>query len=398
MSSILTSTELIRSIRRRAFIPESQETFTNDDFLEMATEEVNISLMDQIMTARGDYLVYFEDVELTEGNREYDIPARAHGNKLRDAVIVDANGDAVKEVTQITLEEVSDYDGEFAFETRFASFYIQNNKIILTKSAFVSGDSLRMYFYMRPNKLVQNSRAATVTTKTNIFEQDTVAPKSGSISSISTSSVITSASHGLTTGDKIIITGTDSTPAVDGTYAVTVIDGNSFSVAETITIAGSSGSWVLAAEVVVLTSTLLPKHFTTSLLYDVVGAVSPNKIKLYDLQPNSINNAQKTISFRIADVGTNIIVGDYITKAEETIVPNLPTEYHPVLAQMTAVACLEAMQDEQGKQSAERKLIKMQKSVLNIVTNRVEGAPKKIKNRTGTLNQVFNNRTIRRRG
>ena len=45
MSSVLKTSDLIRSIKRRAMIPSSQETFTDEDFLEMATEEVNLGLV-----------------------------------------------------------------------------------------------------------------------------------------------------------------------------------------------------------------------------------------------------------------------------------------------------------------------------------------------------------------
>lgn len=396
MSSILDSKKLISSIKRRAFIPESQETFSQDDFLEMATEEVNIGLMDQIMTARGDYLVYFEDIALDGTQTEFPIPSRAHGNKLRDAHIVSSDGRTVKELTQITLDELADYDTNFQ---NADAFYLRNNLIILTSAVVTRGDYLRLYFYMRPNKLVLNERAVTASAIATGYEIDTVEPNNGSITEITDQEIVTSANHNLNSGDFVIITGSDSTPSIDGIYSIAVISPNSFSITGVdVTIPGTVGSWNLAVEVYTATSVVFPKHFTTAITYDIVAAVSPNKIKHYDLYANSINNTTKTISFRVSDIGTDFVVGDYVTKAEETIVPNLPTEYHSVLAQMVAVACLESMGDTNGMQSAEKKLNKMQKSVLNIVTNRVEGAPKKIKNRNGTLNQTMNSRIYRSRG
>ena len=58
MSSILKTGDLIRSIKRRAFIPNSQETFTDEDLLEMATEEVNIGLVPLIQRMHEEHLVY----------------------------------------------------------------------------------------------------------------------------------------------------------------------------------------------------------------------------------------------------------------------------------------------------------------------------------------------------
>ncbi len=386
MSSILDSNKLIASIKRRAFIPRSQETFSNDDFLEMATEEISLSLMEQIMEARGDYLVYSKDVPLVEGTLAYGIPNRASGNKLRDAVIIDDNGDIIYELTQISLEEVIDFQRGTSSGNYRNIFYVQNDNVILHADAVKDTYSIRMSFYMRPNKLVLNARAGIISQTSTSTEVDTISPLSGTITNISVaaSTVVTSTAHGLTSG-KVIITGSDSTPSIDGTHTVNVIDANSFSVPVVVTVAGTSGSWAKALDVVVVTIPTVPTHFTTAIKYDICGAESPNKIIYYNIYANTINLLQKTISFSASDA-PSINDGDFLTKAEETIVPNIPTELHPIVAQRVAVACLEAMGDEQNKQSAERKLVQMEKSALKLISNRVEGAPKKIKNRFGTLN------------
>lgn len=322
MSSILDSKNLIRTIKRRAFVPSSQETFTNDDFLEMATEEINIGLMDQLMNARGDYLVQKVDVTLQTGVFEYPIPDRAVANKLRDVSIIDQNGNVVYELAQISLEELSEFDGPYTLQSRNA-FYMQNNNIVLTTQTLAPNYKLRMYFYIRPNKLVINERAATVSS--------------------------------------IVDNGTTS----DVSFST------------------------------------IPTFFTSDIKYDVIGTKSPNKIKLFDLVPVSVNSNTKTISFNNSDIksdaGSYIFeVGDFVNKAEESIVPNIPTELHPIVAQRVAVACLEAMGDEQNKQSAERKLAAMEKASLRMLSNRVEGAPKKIRNRHGTLNYGVGQRRTNR--
>lgn len=400
MSSILKTQALIDSIKMRGFIPESQRTFTPQQFLDIATEKINISLMKEIMTARGDYLIYFDDIPLVENNTAYTIPDRAHGNKLRDCSIVDASGRTKKELTQITLEELSEYNGN-RYESSVGygnsePFYLQNNQVILLNNSFNLGDKIRMYFYMRPNKLVIENRAMTASTVSQSIETDTISPKTGTISNISLTGVITSTAHGLISGQKIIITGTDSTPAVDGTYTVTPISANSFSIPTTVTITGTTGSFVLAADVVVIPSINFPKHFSSDLLFDIVTNKSPNNIRVYNIPANNINNSTKTISFRLLDITKNGVLqiekGNYITSSEESIVPNVPTEYHPVVAQMVAVHCMESMADEQQKRSAEGTLESMKNDVLSITQNRVEGAPKKIRNRHGTLNQATNNR------
>jgi len=56
--------------------------------------------------------------------------------------------------------------------------------------------------------------------------------------------VITDAAHGLSTGDIIEVAGSDSTPVIDGTRTVTVIDANTFSIPVTVTVEGTTATWI----------------------------------------------------------------------------------------------------------------------------------------------------------
>lgn len=65
------------------------------------------------------------------------------------------------------------------------------------------------------------------------------------ISSISVANpavVTTSAPHGRTTGDKVFIVNSDSTPSIDGEQTVTVLSPTTFSVAVSVTVVGTVGS------------------------------------------------------------------------------------------------------------------------------------------------------------
>jgi hypothetical protein len=61
---------------------------------------------------------------------------------------------------------------------------------------------------------------------------------------VTTTVITTSAAHGLTTEDIVVITNSNSTPSLNGTYAVTVISTTTFSVPVYITSAGSAGTVV----------------------------------------------------------------------------------------------------------------------------------------------------------
>jgi dihydropteroate synthase len=97
-----------------------------------------------------------------------------------------------------------------------------------------------------------------------------------------------------------------------------------------------------------------------------------------------------------ADIPDDIRIGDFVMKATETIVPQLPEELHAILAQRVAIAALEALGDTEGASVAQRKLDKMEISSTDIIDNRVEGAPQKIVNRHSPLKQGGLSRSNRR--
>lgn len=152
-----------------------------------------------------------------------------------------------------------------------------------------------------------------------------------------------------------------------------------------------------------------PSHFTASLEYDFIQGKSPNKIIGFDRCVCSICSTAQTLTFCNCDLTTidlfsitpkalSFNVGDYIMQKEETIVPQLPTELQPILAQRTAVKMLEALGDTEGMRNAQQELERMEHNAMTLIDNRVEGAPQKITNRHSILKSSLSNKLYRRRG
>jgi hypothetical protein len=74
---------------------------------------------------------------------------------------------------------------------------------------------------------------------------DNVEDKNGVITDISenNNTIITSTAHGLLNGRVVLIDSSDSTPSVNGTHVVTVIDANRFSIPVRVTVGGAAGNW-----------------------------------------------------------------------------------------------------------------------------------------------------------
>ncbi len=302
MSHVYKSSDLIRSIKRRAMIPSDQSTFTDEDFLEMLNEEIQYFGIPHLLRTHEEYLLTYSDVAVSSGKSEYPIPDRAIGNKLRDVAYVDSAG-SYYELARADVEQLSDYSSASVSDYP-NSFYLKDNKVVLIDGIPTAG-VLRMFFYMKPNRLVEDDLAGVIT------DIDT------------------------------------------NTGVVTVSN--------------------------------FPDAFETATVYDFVGHVSPNRILDYDITVSSVNGTLKILTFDPSDLPADLRVGDFVSVAGETIVPQLPEELHPILAQRVAIAALEAMSDTEAASTAQRKLDKMEESSNTLIDNRVEGAPEKIVNRHSPL-------------
>jgi len=309
-SNVLTSNQLIKSIIRRAMIPNDQNTFTDEDFLEMINEEMGYFAVPHLLQNHEEYLVNQIDYATVDADNNlitsYPIPSRAVGNKLRDVSYVDTTGN-VYELHRVSLEDLSDYNNDFVNDYP-QLFYVQNNNIRLVDGSPNVNETIRMHFYLKPNKLVIEDRVATIS-------------------------------------------------SIDRVTGL-------------ITFANIPTALIGATEL------------------DFIQANSPNNIIGFDITPLSIDSATSSVTFTATDIPKDLQIGDHVSLAGETVVPQLPTELHPILAQRVAVHCLEAMGDAQGQQIAQSRLDQMEQSMLTILDNRVEGAPEKVNNRHGPLREA----------
>jgi hypothetical protein len=317
MAKVMTSDDLIRSLKRRALIPTDQSTFSNEDFLEILNEEMDTGILPYLLEQHEEHLVTFTELsaDLTPPF-EYAVPYRAIGNKLRDIALIDGAGNPY-ELSRASLEEISDYSS-FSTIDNNGVFYMEGNKVVFMNLNGTASDKIRMYFYLRPSTMVLEKEA-------------------GKITAI----------------------------AAGGTETVITLDN-------------------------------FPEKYANNPLFDIVGSRSPNKLKKFDISAASVNRNTKSVTILNELLPDDLEVGDYLCQAEESPVPQIPTELHPILAQRGAVYCLESLGDTEGLGNAMRKLQSMEKGVTNLIENRVEGAPQKIKPRHTNLRDAivgrYNNR------
>lgn len=308
-----TTTELLADIKRKAFIPISQTTFSDADLLDMADEELQIGVVPLIMSTREEYFVTYFEYEVQGDTNEFAIPPRAIGAKLRNITVV-VNNSSGQDGTpnEVSLPQIdadqSAFNNNYNNYLAIQAFYLRNNEVKLSPSANVfSGQILRLYYFNRPNKLIEVSECSQIT----------------------------------------------------------AIAGN------------------------VCTVNVIPADFGTGSLYTITSDVVKSRQGFKNLAEDielTVNTTDSTITFPVDPNDLNITVGDYICLAGDTPVPQIPVELHTLLAQRTAVKVLESLGDEKNFALASKKLAEMQKSILGMISNRVEGASRKVVNNYSTLN------------
>jgi hypothetical protein len=309
-----TTDQILKSIRRRAMLPDSDSTFSKEDLLDMISEEVKYFAVPHLLQAKEEFLIDYVDYDVNNTGI-YDIPYRAIGQRLKDVQLINT-GDSVTETTRINVDDLPDYKSTYSSDISSNVFYLLDNKIVFPTMVTGNYTTVRVYYYLSPNKLVSENEV-------------------GIISSIDTN------------------TGT-------------------------------------------LTLEEFPEAFSSLGEMDFVAHRNPNKILDYDITPASVNQNTKTVVFDPEDLPDSLVVGDYLSLAEETIVLQLPEEFQHIIAQRVVVQILEALGDEQNKQSAERRLKQMETSLSELVMNRVDGAIEKIKPRKSLLKQTQSSKYFRK--
>lgn len=159
----LNSTELIKSVKRRASIPANQVTFTDEDFLAFANEEMQEGIIPLVLSTHEEYFVTESNVPLENDKQEYSIPNRAIGSKLRDLHFRDRTG-LLYDMARVSLENKTDNNVMFTQVSNvYQQFYVKGNKVVLLSDVQgISGEQLEFSYYRRPNNLVTLDRVATI--------------------------------------------------------------------------------------------------------------------------------------------------------------------------------------------------------------------------------------------
>lgn len=126
-----------------------------------------------------------------------------------------------------------------------------------------------------------------------------------------------------------------------------------------------------------VTVAAVPSTMATAVTVDLIGAAVPYVTRAADSA--IVSATATTITF--ASLPSDLAVGDWVALAEYSPIPQIPHEFQPVLAQMTAVKALESIGDLNGSANARKDLETLTKYALQMITPRNHGVGRKIINR-----------------
>ena len=400
----MTSAELIEAVKRKIAVPLNQRTFTETDILSFANEELMISQVPDILQYHEEYFVYSEDLELQSNVERYPIPERAMGMKLRDIFYVDNNGNLF-EMTRINPDDKSYWQRESSKINLMQKYYIENNDVVLAPfNISQPTGSLRFTYFLRPNQLVLNKRAAiseAFVKNVTVNNANLVAGNTLTIGNLVFTAVAGSpnalefqigASSILSAANLVTAINTDGTyNASNGSSAVVAIEYQDLD----LEFESNSTGMVVSSQIAIQFTEDLSDHYVEGLTVDFLQTKPGHKLLAKDVILNSGSVSTNSILFDADQIPEGFEIGDYICEQYECIIPMIPPDLHNGLAERVGSRILAAQGDLQGLQISVAKIGDIKRAEGTLVDNRVDGSTPKVNQRKSLLS--YGRMGVRRR-
>lgn len=392
----LTSDDLIESVKRKIAFPISQVTFSENDILAFANEEMAISQVPSILQFHEEYLVTTKTVPLESNKNSYPIPERAIGMKLRDLFWSDDQGNLF-EMTRVNSDDRAFFQQNIGSNQSIHKFYLQGNDVVLTPSPTSNPTgSLVFVYFIRPNQLVKNDEAAIISSFVKSIAVDNTSLVVGNTVTVG-NLVLTAVSGAPSTnqfqiGGTSIVTASNLVTAINanGTYsasngtpstATVKIDYSDLSLE--FSTSNSTSFSIETTQSIKFES--VPSNITNGSTIDFLQTKPGHKIKGLSTTLTSTAISGNIITFNSAGVPEDLVIGDYICLENECIIPQLPSDLHNSLSERTAARILASIGDVSGLNERNQKIQEIELRQGTLIDNRVEGAPQKITARHSLL-------------
>lgn len=410
----LTSRDLIETVKLNISFPISQNTFSDDDILKFANHELFMSQVPSVLQYHEDYFSFREVVALKANKNRYDIPYRAIGNKIYDVYFQDINSRNLRKLAMVDPGDKTYFQsGESSIAEGFQGetvhipaedigystsllrfFYIESNQIVLSANIGTNiRGSLVFVYYLRPNNLVLDERAATCTNfvkditidNTTLVIGDTLKFNNEPDASIITLTAGTDFAIGVTS----IATATNINAAINLLEDYTsVVNGAVLTVSYeflSTAIYASNTDAIIVETLQGIEFDQVPDNIANGSLIDFIKKKGAHRTYKFDVKLGKTAVSPTVIKFKTTDIPQDFEIEDCVCSQFECIIPQIPSDLHSLLAERTCARILESLGDQAGLQMANDKISKMEAGQASMIDNRVEGSPRKVFNRNNLL-------------
>lgn len=352
----LTTDDLVEAVKLTMSFPLSQNSFTYNNIVTFLNQELQLNAVPTLMEEHEEYLVYRKSVPLLTNISRYEIPDRAIGMTLRDVKFADTGGNFY-DITRIAPDDKAFFQQSNGSNQTIGKFYLEGNEMVLTPKLLANPTgNLVLFFFLRPNHLVRNDRAAIIEyfyknikilnnsliSEGDIIEitlnNQTDSPinivllainsSAQTISSVSTSAIVTTVNnHNIPVDESFEITLTGvSTPSgepdINGKYTVVSTGVNTFKLPLEINVARTGGSYSITNQFVIGANTQTTAQNIISAINNAY--IDNPEIKNLDITSNSnlpTNLINKGLYGEFG-IATNIVEVDYLDISSTFYVSN----------------------------------------------------------------------------
>ena len=384
-----TSNTLIDAIKRKIAVPLTQVTFDDQDILDFAYEELMLEQVPSILEYNEEYYVYKKQIDLIAGQSKYSIPDRAIGMKLRDVFYINTQNQ-ICQMSRISPDDKNFFEISSGPIIYPIHYYVENNSIILVPAVrdTVVG-KLELSYFLRPNSLVPDEEAAICSSFSKNITVD--------ITNLVAGDTVTIGSYVITADTDFVIGVNNSTTALNlSNYINSLNDPDLIAVNNNelcsltfynrnLSVISSNSLGLAIQSNIIVNSPAVPSKITDRSLVDILQTDAGHITLAYDVLLGVNSVSPTSIMFTEAQLPKDFVVGDYICARFESIIPQVPTDLHTLLAERTCSRLLSSLGDYEGMGVTDSKIKKLEDRQTNIMDMRVDGSPMKVTNFNGLL-------------
>lgn len=172
---------LIAAVKRKTQLPaNSQPTFSDQDIIDFANEELSSGVVPQLLSVRENYFAMTKQVDLTLGKSQYEIPSRAIGQQIIDVWFYGTDGTR-RVLTMIDYSQAPIYFYQNNLNGNPQAFSIIGNNIEVYPTPSTSSGYLVITYSVSPGLLVLSTECGQITAIDSTTGSITISPTPSSL-------------------------------------------------------------------------------------------------------------------------------------------------------------------------------------------------------------------------